>query len=222
MMMTKPITYLTALFLLLAHAYGIAQVVSITTDAGDTYEVPAGSSVYIAKAPAFRLETEASGDLTFIRLTSIDGVSDEGPVVFTDPVEECKIDGPIARVDGEWRFCNGTGWIVGGSEQQYAAEQYSDTSNSFRSAIGNYTPYLGETAQRLKEMLIGNGWWYSRLPRYAADVVATGSSERFFREFRGVNTELQVYALELLNRYTALLIDGYTDSEINEYVWGGE
>ena len=225
MMKAKPIAYLSALFLLITHASGIAQVVSITTDAGDTYEVPAGSSVYIAEAPAFRLDTEPSGDLHFERLTSIDGVTDGSPDTFTAPepvVEPCKIDGPIARVDGEWRFCNGTGWIVGGTEQQYADEQYADETTAFRKAMNAYEQYLGDSPQALKELLIGNSWWYARLPGYAADVVATGTSERFYREFRGTGDTLKTYALTVLNRYVALLMDGYTASEINEYVFGGD
>jgi hypothetical protein len=211
------------LLALIAAADAAGQVTSITTDAGDTYDVPTGSSVYIAEAPAFGLETQPSGDLHFERLTPIDWMGEE-PVVFTEPepVEEpCKLDGPIKRVNGEWRFCNGSGWVVDGPEMQWHGEAYGSDSAAFVASIGDYGAYSGDGMDPLKRLLTGNSWWHPRLSGYAADVVSTGTSSRFYNQFRGTSDSMKTYALAVLNRYVALLMDGYTASEINSYVFGG-
>ena len=208
---------------LFAAADAVAQVMTITTDSGDTYDVPEGSSVYIAEAPVFTLETSPNGDMTFSLITSVDGVVTEGPIVFAEPppvVEPCKNKGPIRRVDGEWRFCNGEGWIVDGPEMQWHEANYTAESAAFRAAIGDYQRYSGESIDRLKLLLVGNSWWSTRLRSYADDVLSTGTSRRFYIEFRGTSEDMQEYALQVLNRYVALIVDGYTAAEINDYVWG--
>lgn len=227
MMKAKLLPYICLPFLLITTTNVVAQAVEtyITDEDGVEYLVPAGYNVYIAPAPAFTLENTASGDMNFIRLSSIN--EEQDPVTFVvpdEPVEpECKIDGPIMYDPemGEWRFCGGDGWVVGGPEQQWAAQQYNGASASFRDSIGDYSQYSGSSAERLRSLLTGNGWWYTRLQRMAEAVMA-GDDSRFYIEFRGTDDDMKSYALEVLNRYIALLNDGYTADEINAYVWGGE
>ena len=204
--------------LLAANAHGVQ---SITTDEGDTYNVPEGASVYIAEAPVFSLRYNEAGDLNLTRLSTIGGESVDDPVVFTPEEPECTIEGSI-KWDPEtssWRFCGGTGWAIDGPEMQAAGENYNARKDAFLVQIGDYEQYLGGSPELLASKLRGNYWWYTRLDTYADQVMA-GDTSRFRKEFWGRGPKVAEYALEVLNRYIALLVDGYTHEELDEIIWG--
>ena len=216
----KKTLQITSICLLLAAnaAHGIN---SITTDEGDTYDVPEGASVYIAEAPVFSLDDNEAGDLSFTRLSTINGESVDDPVTFTPEEPECTIAGSI-KWDPEtssWRYCGGTGWAIDGPEMQAAGENYSARKDAFIAEIGNYEQYLGGSPELLASRLRGNYWWYKRLDMYADQVMA-GDISRFRKEFWGRADNVKDYALEVLNRYIALLVDGYTHEELDEIIWG--
>lgn len=211
----------TGILALLAAADAAAQVVSITTDSGDNYEVPEGSYVYIAEGPVFALEAVGpAGNYSFTRLTSIDGQDPtEEPIAFGVPV--CKNKG-LLKYDPatkQWRKCGGTGWAINGPEMAAAGEAYADKEAEFTDQIGQYEKYSGAVPAVLKVLLTGNYWWHGRLSLYAEQVMA-GDIDLFKREIWGRSEEVQDYALEVLNRYIALRNDGYSDEELNEIIWG--
>lgn len=202
----------------------------ITYEDGSTFTVPEESSVVVTDMRVFSL-TKTDNDFSFAEVApnrfrdGVEGEIDEPveePVV--EPVEapekRCTTDGPIRWVTGQgWTFCNGEGWVLGGPEDQVASKMFLEKRADLVSRLGDWERYSSTTLDGLKRKVTGNTWWQFRL-RGLANEVASGNNYRWLREFGTTSETMQDYAVDVVNMYIALQKAGYSDSQIDAYIWG--